>query len=269
MRAVTTLLPKLLPRRNSAATSQPLRKSSDRSPYSAATPSSRAGRSRPFWNASCSLNPASSPGRGRPSRQRTLDRQGERPVAPSAAAELRAAALPMWDALVALVASVFIFLGALLQIFWRHVVQGRFRGGDASSKSPTSSVVAERTRTAAGGPFASSEETGGGGGGSSQTSRQPAAALLASSTDLGDESGVQGDLLLPGDYPDDVLEGGGDGSRVVRRGSLRPSHKEAAPVYKDPVRALPYTVATAWPVSNEVQPRTMLYFRLGDARSNI
>lgn len=140
----------------------------------------------------------------------------------------------MWDALVALVASVFIFLGAVLQIFWRHLVQA-IRGDPGSSKSTASgpaasSVVAEKTRT---GPFASSEETGGSGG-SSPTPRQP---LLAASSDLGDEAGgsLQGDLL-PGDYPDDVLEGGGDGSRVVRRGSLRPSYKDPAPVYKEPGR---------------------------------
>ncbi|XP_070377347.1 uncharacterized protein [Dermacentor albipictus] len=245
------------PRAPAVATSsspQPLRKTADWNPNfqpsAPATPRPERRRSRACCDRGASPNSVGRPrrqsrDRKTPTPAAALDRQGTAVAPPSAAAELRAAALPMWEGLVALVTSVFFFLGAVLQIFWRHVVKRkRTRGaavqgeasGDSGSKA-TSSSAAEKVRSVGGiasGPLASSEETAGGGGGSGGSSpRQPSATP---SSDVGEDVGSGlGDLSASGDYPEDGPEGGvGDGSRVVRRGSLRPTYKDPAPVYKEP-----------------------------------
>ncbi|KAH6925264.1 hypothetical protein HPB50_003161 [Hyalomma asiaticum] len=234
----------------SSSSPSPSRKTSDRSLNSSSTaittaptpPRSERRRSRTCWNPSTSPNSVARPCRQSRDRKTTtstsaLDRQGTAVAAPppSAAAELRAAALPIWEALVALVTSVFYFLGAVLQIFWRRVVKRNRtpRSGTGAQGQAAAGESASKTSSTSGG--APPEETAGGGsGGSTPTPRQQHPSVAPS--DLGDDVGSSSVGDLSGDYPDDALEGGvgGDGSRVVRRGSLRPTYKDPPPVYKEP-----------------------------------
>lgn len=124
------------------------------------------------------------------------------------------AASPMWDGLVALLVSVFIFLGAVIQLLWRYLVRRRprTRTGKAEASPAATSTTASTT--------SSSTASSSGGG---KVRWPPSTA-----SEDGPRSAL-GEDEPQGDVAEDV-----DGNPLppVRRGS-----SAARIVYKDPVRA--------------------------------
>lgn len=115
------------------------------------------------------------------------------------------AATPMWDGLVALVVSVFIFLGAVLQLFWKYVVR-RNAPGTATAPAVGTSPQQGSKKAELGSPVV----------------RKARSASSASDDGPRRDSGEE-DV-------DGVAEDA-DGNPVpVRRGS------SVRPVYKEPVR---------------------------------